>query len=130
MKIFKYRVAIFSKDPDRLANFYINYLGFKLIIKIDSNDDYGYSLELSKGYKIWIARHSQIKSNNKDSFRIMLSLYVDNISAFFNSIMKSKHIAIIEEPKTACKGILGEERLVGSFLDPDGNCIQLMELIK
>ncbi|MEI6887255.1 MAG: VOC family protein, partial [bacterium] len=77
MKIFKYRVAIFSKDPDRLSDFYINYLGFKLIVKVDSVDDYGYSLEASKGYKIWIARHFEIKTNNKEKYRIMLSIYVD-----------------------------------------------------
>lgn len=128
MKALKYRIALFSEDPDKLAKFYTDILGFKQIIKIDKEDDYGYSIEVAKGYKLWIAKHSKVKGVNKDPHRIMLSFYVDNINAYFSAIKSKSQVKILEEPTLTCEGIKGEERLVGAFLDPDGNCIQLMQL--
>jgi hypothetical protein len=128
MKVQKYRVALFSENPDKLADFYINVLKFKQVVKVDSEDDYGYGIEVAAGYKLWIARHSEINGKNTQPFRIILSLYVDNIHSYF-SIIKKTDAKVIEEPTLTCENIKGEERFVGAFLDPDGNCIQLMQLL-
>lgn len=128
MKAIKYRIALFSEDPDKLAVFYTKTLGFKEVIKVDLPDDYGYGIEIAKGYKIWIAKHSGVRGKNTESSRIIISLYVDNIYDYFSAVKSNSESKIIEQPTLTCQSIQGEERLVGAFLDPDGNCVQLMQL--
>lgn len=127
MKILKYRFAIHSENPDALAKFYIEVLGFKQTVKVEREDEYGYGIEATPGYKLWIAKHSEVKGKSSDPFRILLSFYVDDIQSYFNSVLKFNNELIIEEPKLYCANIKGEERFVCAFLDPDGNCIQLMQ---
>ncbi len=128
MAILKYRMSIFSGDPDRLAEFYIYILGLKLIHKIDKVNDYGYSLEASPGYKIWIARHSKVSGKSKEGYRIILTLYIDNLLEIYDKIISFDEKLVIEKPTEYCQDIPGEERTVCSFSDPDGNCVQLMQL--
>lgn len=128
MNIIKFRFTIFSENPDQLADFYVNVLKFKQIVKVDRIGEYGYGIESCKGYKIWIARHSEVKEKSKEPFRIILSFYVDNINDYFSAVKSQKTYTIIEEPNLTCVGIPNEERLVGAFLDVDGNCIQMMQL--
>lgn len=124
----KYRIALFSKNPDKLAHFYTKVLGFTQTAKIVTREDYGYSIEIAKGYKLWIAKHSEIRLKNQNPFRIVISIYVSNIDTYFKAIYKYPYAKVVEEPTLACKGIKGEERIVGAFLDPEDNCIQLMQL--
>lgn len=128
MNATKYRIALFSDNPDKLADFYINILGFKQTVKVDTTDDYGFSIEVASGYKLWIGRHSEISGKNTNPLRIMISIYVDNINEYFEAIKQKADTKIIDNPSLNCVGIKGEERYVGTFLDPDGNCIQLMQL--
>ena len=130
MKVSKYRIALFSENPDVLVKFYTDILGFKEIVKVNRTGEYGYGIEVTPGYKLWIAKHSEICGFSKEPFRVMLSLYVDDIRAYFERIIKTKQITIIEAPTLSCQEISGEERLIGSFLDPDGNCIQMMQMIE
>lgn len=128
MKAIKTRISLFSANPDSLAEFYTKILQFKLIVKVDNPEDYGYSIELAPGYKLWIARHSEVIGQNKDPFRIMISIFVDDINAYFEAVKKFDPKLIIEEPILLCSNSPGEERLAGSFLDIEGNCIQMMEM--
>lgn len=128
MNATKYRIALFSDNPDKLADFYINVLKFKQVIKVDTTDDYGFSIEVASGYKLWVGRHSEISGKNTNPLRIMISIYVDNINEYFEAIKQHSDVRIINNPNLNCVGIKGEERYVGAFLDPDGNCIQLMQI--
>ena len=128
MNIIKYRISLFSENPDKLAEFYTKILGFKQVVKVDREDDYGYGIEATKGYKLWIAKHSKVKGKNDNPYRIMLSFYVDDINDYFSIVESRSNLKIIEKPTATCMNIKGEERLVGAFLDPDGNCIQLIQL--
>lgn len=128
MKVIKFRYTLFSENPDKLADFYTKVLKFKQVVKVDRAGEYGYGIEACKGYKIWIAKHSEITGINKDPFRLILSFYVDNIADYFSAVKSEVHYTIIEEPNLTCVGIPNEERLVGSFLDTDGNCIQMMQM--
>jgi len=128
MKTSKFRVSIFSDNPDRLKEFYTNVLMFKETVKVDRPEEYGYGIEVAKGYKIWIAKHSKVKGKSNDKFRIMLSFYVDDIKGFFDKVIKESKVKIIESPILACVGIKGEERIICSFLDPDSNLIQMVQL--
>ena len=123
----KYRVSIFSENPDRLKEFYVNVLMFKETIKVDRPGEYGYGIEVAKGYKLWVAIHSEVKGKSNEKFRIMLSFYVDDIKSYFDRIIKESKVKILESPTLACVGIKGEERIICSFLDPDGNLIQMVQ---
>jgi hypothetical protein len=120
----KYRIALFSENPDELATFYTHALGFKQMVKVDRVGEYGYGIEAAPGYKLWIAKHSEITGKSTESFRILLSFYVDDIHAYFEQVKTVSSVKIIEQPTLTCQEIKGEERLVGAFLDPDGNCVQ------
>lgn len=128
MNAIKYRIALFSENPDLLVNFYTQVLGFKQTAKVDTEEDYGYSIEVAPGYKIWIAKHSEVIGKSAQPFRAVLSIYVEDIKAYFNKVSKEASAKIIEQPNLVCQGVKGEERYIGAFLDPDGNCIQLMQL--
>lgn len=129
MRAIKSRISIFSDNPDELSEFYTKILGFKLCIKIDKKDDYGFSIEIAPGYKIWIAKHSQIYGKNTDPFRLIISIYVDNIHSYFDTIAKYNPELINEEPILVCRDIKSETRWAGSFFDTDGNCIQMMQMV-
>jgi extradiol dioxygenase family protein len=126
--ILKYRFSISAADPDKLSAFYINDLGMKFVVKVDRSDDYGYGIEVVPGYKLWIAKHSEVVDKNNDLFRHMLTLYVDDINLYCEKLKSNKGAQIIQEPTLACEGIKDEERLVMTFLDPERNCVQLMQL--
>jgi predicted enzyme related to lactoylglutathione lyase len=128
MKVSKYRIALFSNDPDRLADFYIRVLAFIQTVKVDRPGEYGFGIEAAPGYKLWIAKHSEINGLSKEPFRVMLSFYVDDIEKYFERVVKTESSTIIEAPTLTCQGISGEERIVGAFLDPDGNCVQMMQM--
>jgi hypothetical protein len=128
MKTIKYRISLFSEKPDALMKFYTEILRYKLVVSVDREDDYGFGIEIAPGYKLWVARHSEVHGKNKDSFRHMLSLYVDDIKIYFAAVKQFDPALIIEEPVLTCVGIPGEERWAGSFYDVDGNCVQMMQM--
>lgn len=125
--ILKYRFAINSHNPDQLAKFYTEVLGFTQKIKVDREEEYGYGIEAAPGYKLWIAKHSEISGNSKDPFRILLSFYVKDLKKYIKAVREFDSTLIVEEPTDYCMEIKGEERTVCAFHDPDGNTIQLME---
>lgn len=128
MTVKKYRIALFSENPDTLFSFYTKILGLTPVVKVDRDDDYGYGIEAAPGYKLWIARHSKVRGKSVESFRIMLSLYVDDINSYFERVRQFDKDLIIKEPILTCSNIVGEERWAGAFLDPDGNCLQIMQM--
>lgn len=128
MQVRKYRISIFSANPENLMKFYTVVLGFKLLVSVDRADDYGFGIEVAPGYKLWIAKHSEVRGKSTEPFRHMLSLYVDDIQAYFDAVRRHDAELIVEDPTLTCSNIPGEERWAGSFLDPDGNCVQVMAM--
>lgn len=127
--ILKYRISIFSENPDQLADFYINLFSPISYFKVEDIGNYGYSISLNKDYKLWIGKHSEITGTNMDSKRLMLCLYVDNIHSYMYKIKSYNKAQIVQDTIIVCKGIVGEERYMASFYDPDGNCIQMMQIL-
>jgi hypothetical protein len=52
MKTLKYRRSLFSSNPDALMKFYVETLGYKLVVKVEREDDYGIGIEIACGYKL------------------------------------------------------------------------------
>lgn len=126
-EILDYFLLLWSEDPGKLQRFYTRVLGLKLISKLELPDDYGYALGTKEGGKIWIGRHSDAIGRNKDKFRFILNFYVDDVMAWWRKLSKRKDIEIIAEPfVTPPTRKAVQKRFCFTFLDPDGNCLQLM----
>lgn len=123
----KYKFFIFSENPDELVKFYTDTLGFKVIQELKLPKDYGYMVEIEPGYQIWIAKHSEVKGYNKDPLRHILNIYADNIEGMYKKIKSIKGVKIIQVPISMGEFKPGETRLVFTFLDPEGNCLQFMQ---
>ena len=125
----KYRLFIFSPDPDKLVTFYRDILDMKILKKLELPKDYGYSIEVAPEYTLWIAKHSEVSGHSREPVRTMLNIYCDEIERYFAKI-KISGVKIIQEP--ICMGEFnpGEERFVFTFHDPEGNCLQFMGKMK
>jgi catechol 2,3-dioxygenase-like lactoylglutathione lyase family enzyme len=122
-----YKFFLFSSNPDKLVTFYTETLGMKIVNKLEFEKDYGYALELCEGGpKIWLAKHSEVEGKNKDRYRIMLNLYVDSVSKYFELVKKNSECEIIAEPFSGVEVNPNETRYVCTVADPEGNLIQFM----
>jgi predicted enzyme related to lactoylglutathione lyase len=128
MKAIKSRISIFSENPKELADFYKTVLEFSVVAEVTKKDDFGFSLEIAPGYKLWIAEHSKVDGKNSDPFRIIISIFVDDINSYFKAVRQFDSNLINEEPLLVCSDAPGEERWAGSFFDTEGNCIQMMQM--
>jgi catechol 2,3-dioxygenase-like lactoylglutathione lyase family enzyme len=125
-----YRVLIWSEDPDKLADFYMNVLGMKQVLKYELPDDYGYALEAGESLALWIGKHGEIHGKAHEPFRHMINLYVANVQTCYEEIKDHPDVTIVQEPMiTPPTRDLpeSEQKHVCTFLDPDGNCLQFME---
>lgn len=118
----RYRISIYSSNPDELEKFYRNVLLLKLICKIDVPNDYGYVFQLGESIEVFVAKHSQVKGNVKESFRHIFDIRVDNVKVRFSEILaRFPKLNVIASPYQApCS-------MVATFADPEGNCWQLSE---
>ncbi len=124
--ISRYSFFIFSENPDKLKNFYTDVLGFEIEKKIDIPNDYGYSIMIAPGYKIWIGSHSQVSGFSKEPYRHILNLYDDHIQPWYEKIKKAEGVSILLDLEKTPGWTPENPRYVFTFLDPEGNCIQFM----
>ncbi len=127
MKVSKYKFYLFSEDPDELVKFYRDVMGFPVISELKLDRDYGYMVEVNGDYQIWIAEHSEVKGRNKDSFRHILTFYTDGIEAYYEKIKAAQGVEIVEALCSAAKFNPDDKRMMFTFLDPEGNCLQFIE---
>jgi len=74
------------------------------------------------GVRLTVSVHGQVRGASADPFRIMVNLAVDDIAAV-HARLERAGVAFTRLPETEEWG-----GRVASFLDPDGNVIQLMQL--
>jgi uncharacterized glyoxalase superfamily protein PhnB len=122
----KYRVLIFSENPDRLMKFYRDVLELQLDSEMKLPNDYGYMLTINGEFKLWIGRHSGVKGKAKEPFRHIFNLYVNSVSEWYNKIKNKKDVKIICAPEETPFSTPGDRWFVSTFLDPEGNCWQFM----
>jgi len=102
---------------DAMARFYRDQLGLTpRSSKADFiNFDWG-------GVRLSVSVHDRVTGTSKDPFRIMINLAVDDVRAV-HARLTSAGVVFVRPPETEDWG--GH---VASFLDPDGNLVQLFEL--
>lgn len=124
----KYKIFIFTEDPDILVRYYTDVLGFNIVNKLEYDLDYGYTLETcNNGMQIWLARHSEVRGKNKDKKRHIINFYTDNLEEMYEKVKSSPLTTIVAKPFSMGEIIPGEERRAFTIFDPEDNCLQFME---
>ncbi|MBU0976498.1 MAG: VOC family protein [Patescibacteria group bacterium] len=121
----KYRILIFSENPDELMKFYRDVLELKLEDKLDIPNDYGYMFEVNGEMKLWIGRHSEVKGKSKEPVRHIINLYTDEVQKWYKKV-KASGADILCKPELTPFATRDEPFYVSTFLDPEGNCWQFM----
>lgn len=122
----KYLIMIYSQDPDELMKFYRDVLELKIEKRLTLPDDYGWMFEVNGDFRLWIARHSEVKGKNKDHFRHIFTLYTDEVQKWYEKVKDAKGVKIICKPEMPPTATKDNPRYVCTFLDPEGNCWQFL----
>lgn len=127
MAFSKYRILIYSENPDKLMQFYRDVLGFKLIDQLKLPDDYGYMFNIAGDYNIWVGKHSEVKGKAKENFRHLFNLYPEEgVQYWYNKIKDNPEVKIIAKPFLAPFSTADNQVWFSTFLDPEGNCWQFV----
>jgi len=127
MSFNKYRILIYSENPDKLVKFYTDILGLKLLNKLTYENDYGYMLNVVDEYNIWIGKHSEVKGKAKENFRHLFNLYPEEgVEYWYLKLKKQGIIKIIAKPFEAPFSTPEKPVWFCTFLDPEGNCWQFV----
>lgn len=113
-------VLFWSEDYQKLADWYREKFGFKVIEELDHPDDTGIALAIGDSY-FWIGKHSEVKGKNKDPFRIMINIKVDSVEKAYK-MLKAKGVEFLAEPFKAPTFDL----YFATLKDLDGNILQLI----
>jgi predicted enzyme related to lactoylglutathione lyase len=116
MKPTNFVVNVTSEDPHRLTSFYRDVVG------LPPNPNIGDEAFLvAANASFVIDGHSEIKGPAKEPARVLISFFVDDLKAEQERLKEHGVKFIREEGKEYWGGI------ISTFLDPDGNYIQIME---
>lgn len=115
-------ILIWSADFEKLAHWYKEVLGLKVVEEINHPQDTGVLLEFPKGgCWLWIGRHSQVHGQNKDPYRQMINIDTDSIEKTYRYLLKNE-VKIIAKPFKAPTF----NKYFCTFSDPEGNTLQVI----
>jgi len=106
-------VLIWSEDVKRLLPFYRDVLGLKPLIETDQ-----FAVFPEVGLRI--GSHSDVHGRARDPNRVMVNFRVEDCQAEYEKL-RERGVEFIREPSPDAIHI------VATFLDPDGNILQLMQ---
>jgi predicted enzyme related to lactoylglutathione lyase len=108
---------IWTDNLERLLNFYRDTLELK------PNSHQSNFVSFATGEtRLGIGIHSEVSGQTRDPYRIMLNLGVDEINESYE-LLKTRGVQFVRPPEKEHWG-----GWVATFLDPDGNIIQLMQM--
>lgn len=113
-------LLIWSEDYKRLANWYMEKFGFTVREELDHPDDTGTALNAGSSY-LWIGKHSEVKGQAKDPYRIMFNISVDSVGEAYK-LLKGRSVEFIAKPFKAPTF----DKWFATFNDADGNIGQLI----
>ena len=119
---------ITSEDPPRMAEFYTK------VLKLKPNPVIGEgAFDLNDGTVLLIDGHSETKGKSKEPHRMLINFSVPDLKSE-QSRLKGEGVQFIREegsraPRGPCRTPPPEEwgGVISTFLDPDGNYLQLIE---
>ena len=116
MKPTSFIVNVTSEDPERLVKFYRDVVG------LPPNPNIGEeAFEVMPGSSFIIDGHSEIKGPAKEPARVLISFFVEDVKTE-QARLKAQGVKFIRE-----EGLQHWGGIISTFLDPDGNYIQIIE---
>ena len=117
MEVREFTVMVGTDQPEALARFYGDLLGLPRIGK------YRDPVFAAAGGFIRILDHSEISGPNREPARAQINLFVDDVEAEFERVA-GRGVDVLRAPERESWG-----GLVATLADPDGNYVQLLELL-
>ena len=109
-------IILWTDDLERLSAFYRDTLG---LTPHSVRPDF---VAFSFGeVRLSLGKHSEVAGPNRDPYRIMVNLAVDDIHAVARSLMQ-QGVVFLRSPEQE-----GWGGWVATFWDPDGNVLQLLQ---
>ena len=119
MEVHELTIMVGTDQPDAMARFYGMTLGLRRVEKFRDP-----VFEAAGGF-IRILDHSEISGPTLEPARMQINLFVHDVSSQFRRVTDADPtIRVHREPERESWG--GE---VATLLDPDGNFVQLLELV-
>ena len=115
-------ILIWSQNSGKLADWYKQVFGFKIVEELKHPEDTGILFELEEGGAwLWIGQHSEVKGKNQDPHRHMFNISVESVSEAYKYLLK-RGVKFFAKPFKAPT----MEKYFATFHDIDGNFIQLI----
>ena len=109
-------VTIWTDDPERLVRFYRDTLGLKV------HRHHGDFVNFVFGdMRLNLGLHDRVKGQASDPYRIMVHLAISDIHSEHRRL-RDQGVQFIRAPEKEAWG-----GWVATFLDPDGNILQLLQ---
>lgn len=115
MQVNQLIVNVNSEQPDELARFYRD------VVQLPREEGMGERSFMAGGSPFVIDGHSELHGPTKEPPRVLLNLMVDDLAAE-QSRLEGQGVQFI---RTAGREYWGG--VISTFLDPDGNYVQLIE---
>jgi predicted enzyme related to lactoylglutathione lyase len=111
-------ILIGSENPQRLKDYYTKLFGAPTM------DDGGYAgWQIGTGF-LTIGPHDQVKGKNTAPGRLIWNIETPDVKAQFQKL-KAAGATVVKEPYSMGEAP-GQDMLITTFSDPDGNYFQLM----
>jgi predicted enzyme related to lactoylglutathione lyase len=111
-------ILIGSENPERLKEYYTKLFGKPVM------DDGGYfGWQLGSGW-MTVGPHDQVKGKNTQPGRLIWNIEAADVKSEFNKL-KAAGATVVKEPYSMGEAP-GQDMLITTFSDPDGNYFQLM----
>jgi predicted enzyme related to lactoylglutathione lyase len=109
---------IWTDDLPRLAGFYRDTLGLRPAAEFDGFIEF----QSDAGAALAIGFHSEVSGRSRDPNRVMVNLQVDDCRAEYERL-SARGVKFIRTPSIdPADGLM-----IATFLDPDGNTLQLVQ---
>ncbi len=119
MQVREFTIMIGTDQPQALARFYGETLGLERV------DRFRDPVFAAAGGFIRILDHSGITGPTQEPVRMQINLFVDDVLAVYERVRASDpRMRVHREPERESWG-----GYVTTLLDPDGNFVQLLELV-
>lgn len=111
-------IGIYARDSKLLAEWYVNTLGFEIVIA--KNGNYFIKAEDKSMIEICIAKVEIGRFNDKANGIRHIALEVDDFDAAVDRLLKA-NVEVVYEPKVSDSGVK-----TFFFRDPEGNVLHLI----
>lgn len=119
MEVRELTIMVGTDQLEAMARFYGETLGLERVAKFRD------PVFAAAGGFIRLLDHSEISGPTIEPARVQINLFVDDVSSEFDRLMRADPtVRVRRQPERESWG--GE---VATLLDPDGNFVQLLELV-